>query len=482
MAASRTEVAIVGGGASGALVAAHLRRSASAPLHITLVERCARVGEGVAYGTTSKCHLLNVPARNMSAFEDDPSHFVRWLASKGVAGAGDRFVPRPLYARYLRELLKPEREAGSGRATLDVHHAAVVDMRPGRTSAQLTLADGCAIAADAVILATGIVMREFPASLVVEDNPRCVANPWARGALAKVAPGDVVTLLGSGLTAVDVLLGLRESGHSGPVHAISRHGLLPRAHRAEGPRTAELSASFRDLAGSRVRPLLHQARRALVAARAEGADWRDAVDVLRPLAPRLWAELSPEERLRFYRHLERLWSIHRHRMAPEVAQAVEELRESGAFFLHAGTVERVSEVDNRLSLRVKLSARVQPRSWTTDWLVNCTGTDPHVFGDDPLMTALKARGLASPGALGMGIATDDRGRALDANGRPLDWLWAIGSLRQGQLLESTAVPEIRTQARDVALDIERFLIGRTAGELVAPGPPARPPTAQLLAS
>ena len=157
----------------------------------------------------------------------------------------------------------------------------------------------------------------------------------------------------------------------------------------------------------------------------------------------MWKGLSRDEQLRFHRHLERRWSINRHRMAPQVARTVDELLGAGALFVHAGEVETVSDVDGSLRLQVRLRSPGGPYTWGTDWLVNCTGTDPNLFGRGlTLMDALMARGLAHPGPTGAGVATDDRGRALDAGGRASAWLWAVGPLRQGELLESTAVPEI----------------------------------------
>jgi hydroxyacylglutathione hydrolase len=198
--------------------------------------------------------------------------------------------------------------------------------------------------------------------------------------------------------------------------------------------------------------------------------------------------LSGDEQLRFRRHLERLWNVYRHRMAPPVAQAVDELQSSGIFFVHAGEVDAVEDVGPALHLQVKLRARARLYAWRTDWLVNCTGPDPHLFErGQPLMDALLARGLARPGPFGMGVGTDERGRVLDAQGQPSPWLWAVGPLRQGQLLESTAVPEIRVQARDIALDIDRSLADLCTGSTDAPagacrGSKAQPPTAQLVAS
>ena len=63
-------VAIVGGGASGTLLAAQLLRAGGT--RVVLIERGARLGRGVAYGTRFAGHLLNVPAASMSGLPDDP--------------------------------------------------------------------------------------------------------------------------------------------------------------------------------------------------------------------------------------------------------------------------------------------------------------------------------------------------------------------------------------------------------------------------
>jgi uncharacterized NAD(P)/FAD-binding protein YdhS len=95
--ADACSIAIVGGGASGALMTAHLLRFADDAIRLTLIEPRAKIGRGIAYATENESHRLNVRASNMSAFPDDPDHFWRWLRANGHRG-GDRFcfVPRLL--------------------------------------------------------------------------------------------------------------------------------------------------------------------------------------------------------------------------------------------------------------------------------------------------------------------------------------------------------------------------------------------------
>ncbi|UXN73867.1 FAD/NAD(P)-binding protein [Devosia sp. A8/3-2] len=83
----RPSVTIIGGGASGVLLAAHLLRDPETDIRVTLVERRGESGQGVAYSASQRDHKVNVPARGMSAFADDPEHFWRWLQTRGYPAA-----------------------------------------------------------------------------------------------------------------------------------------------------------------------------------------------------------------------------------------------------------------------------------------------------------------------------------------------------------------------------------------------------------
>jgi len=69
-------VVVVGGGFSGAVSAAQLLRHGFGARggRVIVVNRSGMMARGVAYGTNSDQHVLNVPAGRMSAFEDDPTH------------------------------------------------------------------------------------------------------------------------------------------------------------------------------------------------------------------------------------------------------------------------------------------------------------------------------------------------------------------------------------------------------------------------
>ena len=455
MLGSAPTVAIVGGGASGVIAAVNLLAlSAQPPPNIVIFERSGRVGAGTAFSTDRRSHLLNVPAGGMSAYVERQDDFVRWLEhQQRCLFSAEAFVERRLYRRYLRDALTSQ--SGRSPGSVDVVPAEVGDIEPIASGARVLCNWGRPLQADVVVLALGLLAPRCPAGLIgPEARSRFIANPWEAGALAGVAPTSTVALLGTGLTAVDVLLALREQGHTGPVHAISRHGLLPQVHEVAGCPSAPVAELAERVTSDRTRELVRLCRQAVHAAGELGSGWREVVDILRGRAQQIWLGLDDEEKARFRRHAERYWNIHRHRMAPQVGHELDRLRDAGVFNVHAGRALWVRTNGDELELEVGLRNSGRSYRWRADWVVNCTGPDPDVSGGaQPLLNRLRSRGLVQPGTLGMGLATELSGRIVDVAGKPVDWLWALGSLRQGQLFESTAVSEIRAQARQLAVQI-----------------------------
>ena len=96
-----------------------------------LFEKSDAAGRGIAYGTHCEEHLLNVPAGLMSAFPDEPSHFLNWLRARDASAHHGTFAPRRVYGDYLEELLTAG-TSGSARR-IDVVHDEVVDAWGART-------------------------------------------------------------------------------------------------------------------------------------------------------------------------------------------------------------------------------------------------------------------------------------------------------------------------------------------------------------
>jgi len=233
------EIAIIGGGFSGVMTAVNLARLSRKPLDLTLINHRRPVARGVAYGTRRQEHLLNVAARNMSAFPDLPDHFLQWLRTRSEYDTvpdmelRERFIPRMIYGDYLRGLmqhhLQSPKESEAVQTTFIEGEA--VDILPQDGGAVIELADGTRIGANRIVLATG---NEPPAGLPganeLSDNPAWVGNPWQPWENRLPPAGGTVLVLGTGLTTVDAVITLRALGWQGVVHAVSRNGWLPQSH------------------------------------------------------------------------------------------------------------------------------------------------------------------------------------------------------------------------------------------------------------
>ncbi|WP_375771081.1 FAD/NAD(P)-binding protein [Archangium gephyra] len=469
----RWDVLVVGGGASGTLVAAQLLRNAVGPLRVALLERTERVGPGLAYSTDSASHLLNVPAGRMSAFPEDPEHFLRWMRRLEPATAPGDFVQRRRYGQYLEAVLREAREGAAPGVGLELLQGEVQSLSQVGGLARVVLARGPVLEARAVVLAVG---NALPADLPVADgglyaSPRYVRSPWTEGALRHVRPHHPVLLIGTGLTMVDTVLSLAERNHEGRIHAISRHGLLPQVHRpgvVAGPPVAPAEPQrVRSILGT----LRHQARRTQ-----EGGDWRAVVDSLRPMTASLWRGLPEPERRRFLRHLRSFWDVHRHRMAPAVNDLLQQLQSTGVLRIHAARVRNFQLADEGWVL-----ARVRPRGFSREatfrvqHVINCTGPDASIGRGHPLLRGLLESGLVRADALGLGLATDAEGALLDAGGRVSGLLYTLGPLRRGDLWESTAIPEIRTQALSLSRRLLEQLASRSEEAPAATTAVASPP-------
>ena len=456
-------VAVVGAGASGVLTALHLLSSDSgAPMRVVLCDGRGTVGRGIAYSTTQKDHLLNVRAGRMSAYTDRPRDFVDWLDLHGHDDTSISYVSRMLFGQYLEDRLNEQ--IGAGR-DVEIVVDDVVDIDPTGNRPELVCRGGRRIAADAVVLATGLGVPGIPAACQdVAASASFIADPWGPGSLEGIGTEDPVVVMGTGLTSIDVLLTLAGRQHRGPIRAFSRHGLAPLAHRAEPPRSLRFDGDLRgSLRGASAAELVGLVRDWVRRAERAGEDWRDVVDMLRQYTAFTWENLSPSEQARFFRHVERYWDVHRHRMAPAVARTVDGLLESGQLEIIKGRLVSAEELPDGIAVEIDAPGEFGPLSWSTSWLVNCTGPSYGAAARaGTLPGRLTERGLLRPGPFELGVETAGSGQVVGNDGTDAAWLWAIGPLRRGSLYETTAVPEIRVQAQHLAAAVRSVLADRSS--------------------
>lgn len=454
-------IAIIGAGFSGTMVAAQLLRRAESPLKIHLIERQPPIGGGVAYRTRSSDHLLNVPVERMGAWPEDPEHFLHWLQEhRGEPEIPDRvergdFVPRRLFGDYVASLLTSVRRSAPEHVELNQIAGEVIDLeeRPGGGGI-LRFADGRELPADHVVLALGNLPGEYPIPrpLPIYHSARYVHVPWRPDALDNVGTDDEVLLVGQGLTAMDLIVQLERRGHRGTIHALSRNGQRPQVHR---PVSAYPSFLDNDSIPPTVRQLVQRVRRELRVAEAAGVDWRAVVDSLRPHGQAIWQSWSWSERAKFMRYIRPFWEGHRHRVAPQLGGLLDRMIAEGRLKFHAGRLQTLEQDANGVHALYRRRGSIQHVALRVTKVINCTGprTDYSKY-QHPLFIHLLARGLIDHDPLALGIHALPTGEILRYRGDPLGWLFTLGAPLKGVLWETTAVPEIREQARALA---ERLL-------------------------
>ncbi len=461
-------LAIVGAGFSGTLLALHALRRAPSGTNVVLIERARRFGHGLAYGSGNPNHLLNVPAARMSAFHDQPADFLVWLQKHAAWSdcTAQCFVPRQAFGEYIRDLLKTELRRPDVSSRLVLVRGEVQCIQPRGAELSIQLDRDRKLSADIAVLATGNFPPEPPrvADPRFYDGTLYRPDPWDPSALAGLYPTAPVLLIGTGLTAIDTIISLLDRGHVGPITALSRRGLLPLQH-ADGPALPRNAVpAFPTGAITLLRFMRSAARDAM----ARGGSWQSTVDALRPFTHDVWQSMLLQDRAAFLRHLRPWWDVHRHRMAPSVANKIAASRATGQLRVRAGRIQsyRTEEWGPEQSGKVEVRFRLRPRDGfgeeilTVDRVINCSGPScDYGRTGDPLLRTLLDSGQARPDPLRLGLDVTGSCALREASGAVSRQIFAVGPITKAMFWEMTAVPDLRRQCEALATHLAGLLGG-----------------------
>ena len=457
------EIAIIGGGFSGLSLIAHLFYHSESSISVKLIEKSGNFGQGIAYSTEMSWHLLNVRASEMGAFDDDPEHFYHWVISnenhwrqkdlyfQNLHVSRNEFLPRKLYQLYLLDLLQQMKQRGS----IEFIQNEVLDLAPGSNDKiNIIFDNGEKIAIDKVVLAIGVLTtKKFHVSKDITDKYH--PNIWEytrkdfEKHISKTDSNSKIVIIGTGLTMVDMVSTLYELQYQGKIFAISTDGLLPLTHSQEPLPKVDIHIDSW-LEGD----LLHWLstfRRALRKVEKKGGHWSQLIDGLRLYTTRLWQQLSLEEKKIFLARLMPFWNKHRHRIANQCGQILDELMKVGRLQVIPGKVISIQTGHQCLEVAYKMKSLTNILK--ADQVYNCTGPEYRLQQQpNPLLQNLLKRGWILPDSLGLGIQCDASYHAI---GPMSDKIFVMGSLLFGELFETTAVPELRHQANVIASQLRK---------------------------
>lgn len=457
MANDSTSVIIVGGGLSGTLTAIHLLHyTAKQGVGITLLNPTPALGRGLAYRDTDNNDLLlNVPAGNMSAFANAPSHFVEFCQRTDPSVSAGSFMSRRCYGYYLECCLADAMAAHPGRLHTRVAEVCEVQALSEAKGFKVKLSSDQCLTAQHVVLALGHQRPRFPIPLGPMEHD-LIIDPWDFERMNRLPRGAPILILGTGHTAVDVLFHLTQRIRPCAVWMASRRGLLPHAHRLNLPSAPVVlnTASFGE-PPLHTRDLMHRLRQEVAHQVHQGLDWRDVFNQLRAHTPQLWQAMPLAERQRFLRHAVAFWDIHRHRLAPLAAERLQSLLAGATVEVLAGRLLAVRKASHdRLALEFKPRGQTHRQALSVAAIINCTGPCMAIGPDSqPLLQQLTRDRLLAPDPCGLGLHVDNRHQITNAQGNAVSGLWYIGPMLKSRYWEAIAAPELRVHAQQLAQDL-----------------------------
>lgn len=435
-------VAIIGGGLSGTLVAYYLLLADRYPQTIYLFEKEPdQLARGIAYRESQHPHVLNVPAAGMNLYNLPVGDFYHWLQINGYSEySATDFVPRVLFGTYLKERFEA-RVAQAKNIQVNVVSDEVVDVIKDNNILQVITRSEKSYPVSNVVLANGILppADPFVVTDAVGQSGRYQGNPW-RSLLHPLKDHQHITLIGTGLTMLDYAVNLLNDPRNFSVTAFSRRGLLPLPHANYQP------YHFPDYTvtpQSDIGTLLRTIRDYYRAHRNQGLDWRSLIDHIRVQIPQLWPALSETSKKRFIRHLKPYWEIHRHRAPQQTLRVIERAIAEGRFTVLKGRIKEVSMVGSRLMLT--LAHATGTTAIATDYLMNSSGLQQDIsLTSDPLLKNLLERRYMIPDKTRLGVETDESGALVSTSGQKN--IYTLGALRRASVFECTAAKEISQQA------------------------------------
>ncbi|WP_026616550.1 FAD/NAD(P)-binding protein [Ensifer aridi] len=431
---SKPEIAIIGRGFSGIMMAIALMKSMRMPFHLTMYDPHPAISGGQALSSAQRCEILNSRVRDLSVAAGQPDDFNDWLCANdefraavpaAIPGFRQIFVPKGIFSDYVHQRFS-EALARRSDITVKFSHEPILGLRKLANGRFTLVRVGASDTCDIVVLATGFGVRPCDIEVAQDDKPLVRTRRL-------VDPRHAV-LLGSGVRVVDRLFQLRDNGYAGKITLLSRRGFLPQTHTL-----LAAAPSFPvDPMPSGLGQIVRFVRQACAEAEARGQGWQAAMNGLRRRARSLWQSLSAQEKRQFNRHLRAIYDSHRNRLPAAVHARLQQEFADGRTVLRRGWAgRRVPE-----GIMVRWAGEEIEELLRADQVIDCRCSAPELGA--PLFQSLFAGGLARTDELGLGIAVSPMGEVLGAGGRTQN-LFAIGPLGLGSLPDIDLVPEIVTQ-------------------------------------
>ena len=457
---SNFTIVIAGGGFCGMMALVQLIRKTKFPSEIILINKGYSVACGIAFQSYTNSHLLNVEGRNMSAFPDDPDHFVNWIKLNYADRYAESeipttYFPRNLYGYYLQQVLNQAMQNAPDHLKVRIVQDEITAIVPEYGFLRVDTLSKNSFRADKIILATG---NSEPGPPLLKENTflqskNYYSNPWTENAVLGLQHDDTVLIIGNGLTMVDVVIGLRDKNFTGNIISLSPRGFNILPHRKAQPQKYILDDLQPPYSLDHLFLIFHKHIRR---AHENGMHGETVVDAMRAKTQEIWQQLSLPDKRKFMTHLRHLWGVARHRLPETIYNQMQNEIASNKLKVLAGRIQAIEVLKTHFTVSFTGRKDQLKNSIQVARIINCTGPQTDIRKmNSTLYDNMLKQGIVKSDEMNLGIYAMPDGRVIDNSGNTSESIFALGSLLKGTLWESTAVPELRIQAdrvTDLLLD------------------------------
>jgi uncharacterized NAD(P)/FAD-binding protein YdhS len=465
---------IVGGGFTGATVAVQAARRSPIAMDIVVVEPSTELGRGLPYQGSDPDHRVNGPIATHSIDPLDTGHVQRWLdKTNGLQYDSDAqcafgtFLRRGDYGRYLHESVLEFSKKNESGSTIRHHRDRVRQITLETDQVVLELEEGNPLLADSVVLAFGNPAPRLPPMLQgLSQHPAVVHAPLVGTDLHQLCQGlksgSKVAVMGTSLTAADVISTLLRQTSGVAITAFSRRGLIPHRQRPPDsnaqinlPKTwlidrinGQVPSYLYPSNGSpwTVRQICRSMRQRIKTLTSQGLPWQQGFDEARDVVWQFWPLLSASEKQRFFRRLRVWYDVARFRLPPQTAESIDRAVAAGRLSFVAQALQSVEALDSR-RLKLSVQRKGQQVEQEFDALINCTGFDLGGAVDpETLPGKLVQSGLLVRDESGIGFSVDKTCRVIDSNGQASLRVRLVGPATAGVFGDSLGAMFIAVQA------------------------------------
>ncbi|MCE3238870.1 MAG: hypothetical protein K0R24_1851, partial [Gammaproteobacteria bacterium] len=483
---------VIGGGPAAVsiclqVVEEYKRHQLIQPLEIRVFEKGHVIGAGLPYSKADDCYILNLPKDMMEPVYGTMGSFTAWLKSKPEAPQDTAFPPRHYFGKYL-QFLAEKMKVTTSDVGITIHYhtnCEVLDVEDQADEIRIVTSQGDRVG-DYLVFCTGHMPSSNYKHFIGKKG--YFHNPWEEKLYEQLSPDSDIVVIGTRLTAIDVVRKLFTSGHRGKVTMVSRSGVLPTVLSKEIPpyTLKHLTlANFDRLTQSGLSPLsledlaklsfaeINEAEGKAVLphnivrsykevspeiwlaqqikwAEAGAKPWQQVLFAAYPIVPNIWAMLSIQDKKIFIRHYKSSFLTYLAAFPLDNAYKLQEHLASGQLNCLGGITDIVEEGEKgfvaNFEDRPSLASKI---------LINATGPgyEPNM---DPLYNRLiKNRVLEIHEAGGINVDPKTLQVFSPCIGGPHPRMFGVGEITWGACLATTDMSRVAIQSGRVALSLTR---------------------------